>query len=181
MYSQIGQDDIVVSLIQGKRDGTFVDIGCGRPVHINNTYLLEKDLNWTGISINWEGDDFVPSTEQEWKELRPQSKLIVADALKLNYSEIFKENNLPSTIDYLTLDLEPPEVTFETLLKLPLDDYIFNIVTYEHDGYRMGEEFKEKTRDYFKSHGYDLVTELNNQDDVYAHITFKQELYKEQK
>ena len=43
-YSQIGQDQIVFSLFKGKRNGTFLDIGCGSPKHINNTYFLEKNL-----------------------------------------------------------------------------------------------------------------------------------------
>ena len=166
-YSQIGQDLRVIDLMAGKKNGTFVDIGCGLPTHINNTYLLENKLNWTGINI-----DSNSTIVDEWKEIRPDAKLIIANALELNYSDIFEENNLPFNIDYLTLDLEPPEITFETLQKLPLDDYTFNVVTYEHDGYRMGEAFKKKTRDYFKLHDYHLVEEMNNQDDLYVHNNF---------
>ncbi len=41
-YSQIGQDKILFRLFKEKENGTFLDIGCGQPDHINNTYFLRK-------------------------------------------------------------------------------------------------------------------------------------------
>ena len=51
-YSQIGQDKLVLKYLKNKKNGTFVDIGCGFPKHINNTYLLESEFNWYGISVD---------------------------------------------------------------------------------------------------------------------------------
>ena len=165
-YSQIGQDMYVVHLTGGKTGGTFVDIGCAGPKDNNNTYLLEMQFGWSGLSIDLDSEISEP-----WEAERPNSTNIIADALKLDYSSIFKENNLPLNIDYLTLDLDPPSRTFEALKLLPLDEYTFNVVTYEHDGYRTSEDFKAETREYFKSYEYILLHELNNQDDVYVHKT----------
>ena len=59
-------------------------------------------------------------------------------------------------MDYLSFDLEPPEITLETLRKFPFEKLSFNCVTYEHDAYRQwGDVYAH--RDIFKLHGYDLV------------------------
>lgn len=50
--SQAGQDLFVVAMLQGKRNGTFLEIGGGNPVKGNNTWLLEKFFNFTGDSID---------------------------------------------------------------------------------------------------------------------------------
>ena len=168
-YSQYDQDLEVLKHTKNKKNGTFVDIGCYAPIDINNTYLLEKEYDWTGVSIDL-------NVSEAWEKERPGSCVIKGDAREFDYGKLFKENNLPLEIDYLTLDLEPPTVTFEALKKLPLDTYTFGVVTYEHDGYRMSNEFVEQTRAYFKSYGYTWVKSigwLDNQDDVYIHESIK--------
>ena len=43
MYtSQAGQDRFVVNILKGKMNGYFLEIGSNSPVHINNTFILEK-------------------------------------------------------------------------------------------------------------------------------------------
>tara|TARA_R110002012_G_scaffold235262_2_gene409118 strand:- start:2706 stop:3251 length:546 start_codon:yes stop_codon:yes gene_type:complete len=166
-YSQIGQDQVVLELTKNKRCGTFVDIGCSRPTLINNTFLLEKQYYWTGLSV-----DIDEAEKANWKDERPDSPMVVADALEVDFLKLFTEHKLPPVIDYLSFDLEPPEATFEALQRLPYDDYTFSVITYEHDGYRMGEEFKQNTRDFLASKGYVFIHELNNQDDVYMSQEF---------
>jgi len=39
-YSQAGQDLFVLMCLDGKENGTFLDLGCHHPSNINNTYLL---------------------------------------------------------------------------------------------------------------------------------------------
>lgn len=39
-------------MLDYKRNGTYVEIGCHDPEYINNTYVLEKYFNWTGISLD---------------------------------------------------------------------------------------------------------------------------------
>lgn len=50
-YSQIGQDLFVLFILNGKRNGFFVEIGAGDGVHLSNTYLLENEFGWTGILV----------------------------------------------------------------------------------------------------------------------------------
>ena len=56
----------------------------------------------------------------------------------------------------LQLDLDPPEITYEVLLKLPFDTVKFSVITYEHD-YYYSKEYKEKSRNFLLSKGYELL------------------------
>ena len=48
-YSQILQDIFVLTILDGKQKGTYVEVGSSHPFRINNTYLLEKYFNWKGL------------------------------------------------------------------------------------------------------------------------------------
>mgnify|MGYP003982571499 CR=1 FL=1 len=170
MGSQIGQDRFVIEVLESKRNGTFVDIGCYHPTKMNNTVLLETDYGWNGISLDlfledWGGEE----TYNAWKTERPRSTVMKSDALEIDFCKLFADNNLPYEIDYLSIDLDPPEITFEVLKRLPLDEYVFRVITFEHDEYRMSKEHKEATRNFLREQNYVLVREANNQDDFYVH------------
>jgi FkbM family methyltransferase len=47
--SQLRQDLFVLSTLDFKRDGFFVEFGATNGVDLSNTYLLEKDFSWNGI------------------------------------------------------------------------------------------------------------------------------------
>lgn len=66
--SQAGQDLFVIAMTQGRRHGTWLEIGCAWPVRSNNTYLLEKKLGWTGVSIDLEcmDTDIISPYEEYW-------------------------------------------------------------------------------------------------------------------
>ena len=149
-HSQIGQDAFVYWVLKFKKNGFFVDIGAHDPIYINNTYLLETGFNWSGVLIE---------KDQEWvnKYGIRNCNILCADARKIDYRAKFKEWGFPKDIDYLSLDLEPPLVTLECLKKLPLNEYRFAVVTYEHDIYRSKEIYRTESREIFKSYGYDLI------------------------
>lgn len=166
-YSQIQQDITVLSFLKNKNNGIFVDIGCAGPTRFSNTYLLEKLFNWKGLALDIQNET---DGIGEWKDIRPNSTHIICDALKVNYKDLFEANNLPNVIDYLSLDLEPPQLTLDCLFKIPFDRYVFNVITFETDEYRMGGEERVKiSRNYLSSFGYVFVKTLNRQDDVYIH------------
>jgi hypothetical protein len=52
-YSQARQDLFVVAMTAGKANGTFLEFGAGHPINGSNTYILEKKLGWTGISVDY--------------------------------------------------------------------------------------------------------------------------------
>lgn len=169
--SQIGQDRFVQDVLKNKKNGYFVDIGCGNPELFNNTFVLEKDLDWQGVAIDIEID------KNEWSRLRPKTKTYEIDALVLDYKSVFQKNNLPQNIDYLSIDLEPPRLTLECLKKIPFDTYTFNVITFEVDKYRSSNVLF--SRPYFLEHGYVHISEhgvkengiLKVMDDFYIHHT----------
>jgi len=58
--SQIRQDLFVLSQLNFKKNGYFVEFGATNGVTLSNTYLLEKEFGWTGIlaepAICWHDD-----------------------------------------------------------------------------------------------------------------------------
>jgi len=59
-----------------------------------------------------------------------------------------------TSIDYLSLDLEPPDVTLECLKTIPFDRVRLSVITFEHDAYRVGENVRTPSREIFESNGY---------------------------
>ena len=48
-WSQSMQDIFVLSMLDGKRNGVYVEIGADKPKIINNSYLLEKKFGRRGV------------------------------------------------------------------------------------------------------------------------------------
>ena len=51
-YSQIYQDMFVLTMLDGKKDGYFVEIGSGNPFYGNNTAILGTYYGWKGMAID---------------------------------------------------------------------------------------------------------------------------------
>ncbi len=154
-YSQVWQDIFALVVNDAKMDGTFIEVGGGQPKVGNNTWLLEEAYNWRGFSIELDhklAEMWAPGE-------RPNTKMFMADALNFDFVKAVDDLDLPRHLDYLSFDLEPPELTLELIKKFPLDELSFNCITYEHDVYRMWGTVDEmyEHRDYFEKHGYDLV------------------------
>ena len=157
MYSQLKQDDIVFSLLNQQKNGTYVDVGSGDWKDANNTLFLEEQ-GWTGINI-----DYDKRFQDGWEKHRSESKVYFEDATTFDYKSLFQERNYPKQIDYLSLDIDPSDATLAALKKLPLDEYRFSVITYETEVYRAGidgyydEIWQKKSAEIFESYGYELV------------------------
>jgi hypothetical protein len=154
---QVLQDKFVVSVLKNKQNGYFLEIGSNHPKLINNTYILEKELNWKGIMIEYD-QSWIPLYKLE----RPNSSYIINDATQINYNDILKQNNAPKNIDYLQVDLEVCNrstlTTLELLNNTIFNEYKFATVTFEHDIYD-GDRFNTRlaSREIFSNRGYILV------------------------
>jgi len=82
----------------------------------------------------------------------------------MDYLKIFKEYNLPKIIDYISIDLEPPISTLKALLKVPFDEYQFNVITFEIDYYR-DERLRDPSRKYLEKRGYKMIKSILQQED----------------
>lgn len=151
-YSEAFQDMFVLSMLDGKRNGTYVEIGSGDPSYGNNTYLLEKDFNWNGVSL-----DINPDLVKAHNEQRNHT-CILRDATITDYTKLFAGLGLGSEIDYLQIDCDPPSVSFKVLLSIPFETHKFGVITFEHDHYADPDgNYREKSRRYLDSQGYVLV------------------------
>ena len=149
--SQSMQDMFVLMALDGKRQGVYVELGADLPRIINNTYLLESEFDWSGVSFEYDADKVL-----FFNTIR-RNKCICADATTFYYKFLFEERNYPKQIDYLQLDLDPAEGTLAALKNLPLDDYRFTAITYETDVYRAGADVQDEEIEILKSYGYELV------------------------
>lgn len=148
-YSQAYQDIFVLSMLNGKRKGFFVEIGTFHPIDISNTFLLEKEFDWSGISIDI--NDIYGFSDQR------KSKLIVQNALEINYEELFSEYSVPVDVDYLQIDIEPAINTLNCLKKIPFDKYNFSVITYETDYHNSAVEIRNESRAFLQSKGYERI------------------------
>ena len=150
-WSQSMQDIFVMSMLNGKRNGVYVEIGADQPRVISNTYLLEKDFDWSGISFELDANKVA-----FFNTIR-KNKCLCEDATLYDYKSLFEKLNYPKQIDYLQLDIDPAEGTLRALKTLPLDDYRFSVITYETDVYSSGADIQDEQIEILESHGYQLV------------------------
>lgn len=65
-FSQAGEDVLLWSLFDRKKEGFFIDVGAHHPKRYSNTYLLYRN-GWRGINI-----DPVPNMKKRFDRSRPQ-------------------------------------------------------------------------------------------------------------
>lgn len=166
-YSKHFQDLFVLSVLKGKRNGSYLEIGSGDPFIHNNTALLETEFGWRGISI-----DNSPALCYNFKENR-RNTIICADANEIGYPDLFDKHCVDPVVDYLQIDCD--EASIEILKKLPLKTHKFGVISFEHDCYRLGTEIRDEARALLKQHGYVLLvndvsfTEICSYEDWYVH------------
>lgn len=159
-YSQAGQDIFVLEMLNKKNNGYFLEFGAFHSKASSNTFLLESEFNWTGLAF-----DVVIDYVDEYNKNR-KSLCILGDATKdFDYEDLFLKNKVPKQVDYLQLDTDPSYNTLKILELLPLDNYRFSVITFEHDVFRENNKsnftnVKQKQIKILQDHGYQLV--VNN-------------------
>jgi FkbM family methyltransferase len=83
-YSYGGIDSLIIKIFKNKRNGFYVDLGCGNPIKNNNTYQLHRKFNWSGINIDLDKDNI-----KLFEISRPADENVIAAV-----SDSFKETNL---------------------------------------------------------------------------------------
>ena len=166
------QDLFVLAVLNGKREGTFVELGSGHPILFNNTLLLEKEFGWSGISLdNSERMCHVFSRERK-------TNIVLADAAKTNYIELFKQNCLEQHIDFLRINAE--RASIEALKNIPFNKHEFSVIQFQHNECWWGPAFKEQSREILSKIGYTLlvsdvsVDENSNYEDWWVHPLYAQ-------
>ena len=158
-YSQTGQDLFVIAATSGKKGLTFLELGCNQPKYGNNTYVLEKFFNFSGVSIDISYDEHqqfnehLDITERSWPLCRPTTIWYKTDALTFDYS------TLSNYYDYLQVDLDPANISLEAL-KLVCSTKKFAVITFEHDAWDLNSnalQIREQSRKFLTDEGYVLI------------------------
>lgn len=160
-FSRHFQDIFVLAALDGKENGTFVEIGSGHPTLFNNTKLLEDDYNWKGISVdNSERMCHLFSKERN-------TAIILADAATLDYSALFKQLCLEEHTDFLRFNAEG--ASLEALKRIPFNQYEFSVIQFQHNACWWGPEFRAESRKILSKIGYVLLVPdvAVNQKDAY--------------
>lgn len=147
-YSQSWQDIFVLTMLNGKRNGTYLELGASDPTYMNNTCLLSKKFGWTGISI-----DFRSELTPLWHRQRPLDDFRLLDAWNIDYQDLFKQ--LPTQIDYLQVDLDET-CSLPILKKLPTSTR-FSVITFETDIFAGNRYVQTESRKYLTGLGYQLL------------------------
>jgi hypothetical protein len=164
------QEEFVLNILNNKREGHYVELGAFHSTQGSNTHILETEYDWKGISFEIEKD-----RRDEFNLNR--KNLCEGDALKFDYLKYFKENDFPTQIDYLQVDIDGgydekgrpaanPYTTFHGLIALPLTQYRFNVITFEHDAnmYYKNTFMRDMQRELLDSLGYSLVVREIHED-----------------
>ena len=164
-YSQVGQDEWVLSLFPEGYKGFFMDIGCNDPKKINNTLLLEEH-GWTGVAFD------IMDFSYEWRKRK--ALFIKEDVIRCDFNQF----NLPKDIDYLSLDVDNIGTNCFVMKRLIDFGFVFKAITIEHNIYG-GEQYdiceRIPQRELLLHNGYtlakpDVSDEVNKFEDWWTHV-----------
>jgi hypothetical protein len=164
------QEEFVINVSKQKKNGYYVELGAFHSKNGSNTYKLENDYDWKGVSFEIE--------EERREEFNLNRKNpCEGDALNFDYLKYFRDNDFPKQIDYLQVDIDggydqagrPASnqyTTFHGLIAVPLTQYRFNVITFEHDAnmYYKNTFMRDMQRELLDSLGYSLVVREIHED-----------------
>lgn len=184
------QEKFVIDILKGKKNGYYVELGAAHYSNGNNTFLLEQEYDWNGVSF-----EIIDSMRDEFNANRKNK--CMSDALVFNYIKYFEENNFPKQIDFLQLDIDAgydmtgrpvgnSHWTLHGLMAVPLNTYRFTLITFEHDAdmYWRNIAVRDAQREILDSFGYALVHRSYHEDwwvdpKVIQHGEFRKYLHRE--
>jgi hypothetical protein len=150
-YSKHFQDMFVLACLDGKENGTYLEIGSGHPFTHNNTALLETVFGWKGISIEW-------SAHLAYHYAQTRKNIIInTNALDIDYEDLLVKHCMEQTIDFLQIDTD--ETSISVLRSMPFHRFKFNVVQFEHDAYRLDHRIRQEARQILIDNDYTLVTQ----------------------
>lgn len=149
--SQSLQDVFVRLMTNGLGLSDYLEIGGADPIHYSNTYILEADLGWTGVAIELD-------PELAGRHVRARrNPCLIADATAVDYSALLDARSASHRLAYLSVDIDPAHQSLNSLARIPLGQFTFAVVTFEHDAYRVGSHVRRLSREILRHYGYQLV------------------------
>lgn len=154
--SQSFQESFVINANKEKMNGFYVEIGSNHPSLYSNTFILESVFNWNGVAFE------LASSLVDLYNFHRRNRSIAADATSFDFRQLFQELQLPNNMEYLQLDIEPAENTFMSLKRIPLNEYRFAVITFEHDLYSNPNNIHIQTQAYELLSSYEYVRVVKN-------------------
>jgi hypothetical protein len=164
------QEKFIIDILKKKKNGHYVELGAAHYSNGNNTWQLEKEYDWSGVSF-----EIVESMRDEFNLNRKNP--CFGDALNFNYVDYFEKNNFPKQIDFLQVDIDAGydlygrpvgnnHWTLQGLIAIPLNLYRFTLITFEHDAnmYWRNTSIRDAQREILDSFGYSLVQRSFHED-----------------
>lgn len=151
-YSEAWQDILVLTVHAGMRGGTYLEIGSGYPIYASNTYLLEKEFDWRGVSL----DNQQKFTQKHL--LHRSHTALCADASTCDYDDLAARCSIPAALDYLSVDCGDPAVSMAALRRAVSSGMRFGVITFDHGaGTHPGSTAREDSRSLLRKAGYMLL------------------------
>ena len=151
-HSQAYQDLFVLTMLGSKKNGRYLEIGANHHTEFNNTWLLESEFKWQGISVE------IDERFQGEFVLQRGNDCHLADATTFDWKEAIKSKGWKKKrFDYVSIDCEPPDITLKALENLPLEEYRFSVITFESDLYAHGPDCRDIQRRILNDLGYQIV------------------------
>lgn len=190
-HSQMEQDITVANYFNMQKGGYFIDVGAWDGVEISNTYMLEKELEWTGICIEPLPDKFAHLQEHRnchciqaaaYNQSNLELDFAVADGFSGiakhidRHTEALNKDRMmvkTKTLDEIMklyqapffieyLSIDTEGSEAEVLWGINWSKYSFGYITIEHNGI---EPRRTYIRNYLNKMGYSFLRENSGDDD----------------
>jgi len=172
-YSKHFQDMFVLAVLNGKKNGYYLEFGSGLPFEASNTALLEQEFEWKGLSFD-KCSNMCSTFANERK-----NTVMNIDVTQENLRDVFEKNMVPDWVDYLQIDCDDDSI--KVLSKIPFEEYQFGVIHYEHDKYRLGDGGKQAAKKFLETKDYVLIAnniavdETNAYEDWWVHRSLVKE------
>ena len=180
------QEAFVLEMLSHKKNGFYVELGAFHSSEGSNTYELEKTYDWQGVSF-----ELLEQRRNEF--IANRTNPCMGDALNFDYIAYFENNHFPKQIDYLQVDIDtgydratrPNGNHYTTLLGLitiPLTQYRFSVITFEHDAnmYFRNTGQRDAQREILDCLDYTLVARTIHEDWWVDSSVISPDVYKKQ-
>lgn len=157
-YSSAGEDLFVLAMLDRKYGGTYLEIGSQDPISASNTFLLEQEFHWRGVSLEIRADFY------KFFSWRRKNPCVLTNATTVDYASLMQKYDMPERIDFLQIDIDPAEGNLRCLQRLPWSRYTFSVITFEHDQYAAGDRVMEESRAFLVQKGYVLAAKSVSRD-----------------
>lgn len=193
-YSQLGQDQWVLSQLGQKKNGFFVELGACDGLYYSNSLYFERNLEWDGICIE--------PNDNYFQQLKMNRKCFISNELVSSENDVKVEFILDKAVSSINDETKGPFTTnngtnivmkttykldtildkfnapriidylsldvegneYEILRTFNFDKYKFRCMTVEHNSPHIGDTLQKKIRELLTTNGYRYI---KGNDDVH--------------